>query len=187
MARLHPVKDQLTLLRAVRLVVDEIPGFELDVIGDGPLRETLEREVADLGIGGHVRFLGMRSDVAPLLRDAGLFVLSSLSEGVSLTLLESMASALPAVATDVGGNREVVRHGHTGYLVPVSDPPALAAAIRELVLDPALAQRMGRAARERCVGEFSLENTVRQYEELYTDLVGRRSRGHITRLVHSRG
>jgi sugar transferase (PEP-CTERM/EpsH1 system associated) len=165
------VKDQTTLLRAARLVVDREPGFQLTVVGDGPDRARLEALAGELGLGGHVHFLGMRSDVRELLGAADLFVLSSLTEGISLTLLEAMAAGLPVVATEVGGNREVVVPGETGLLVPAGSPAALAEALLALVRDPERARRMGAAGRRRVEDQFSLARMAADYEQLYLALV----------------
>jgi sugar transferase (PEP-CTERM/EpsH1 system associated) len=167
--RLDPVKDQLTMLRAVRAVVDTNPAFRLAIVGDGPSRPELEAERLALGLADHVRFLGYRDCVGPFLAAADFFVLSSVSEGVSLALLEAMACGLPAVATDVGGNREVVVPGETGYLVPAGSPAALADAMHALHADAAALDRMGRAARRRVEGAFNLNRVVAQYEGMYLE------------------
>jgi sugar transferase (PEP-CTERM/EpsH1 system associated) len=166
-ARLTPVKDQGTLLRAVRLVCNAEPRFRLDVVGDGPSRGELETLRDELGLEGRVRFLGYREEVATLLRGAGLFLLSSLSEGVSLTLLEAMACSLPIVATDVGGNREVVADGATGLLVPARSPEQFAEAVLSLLRAPGRADEMARAARLKVEREFDLRKMVSDYEDLY--------------------
>lgn len=165
--RLDPIKDHATLLRAVRLVVDEVPAFQLDLVGDGPCRAELESLRAQLGLGPHVRLLGYREDVSSLLAAAGLFVLSSTSEGLSLALLESMAAGLPAVATDVGGNREVVVPGETGLLVPARSPDALAGAMRRVLTSGSDAVRMGLAARRRIESHFNVRRVVEHYERMY--------------------
>jgi glycosyltransferase involved in cell wall biosynthesis len=170
-ARLNPIKDQDTLLRAVRRVVDAEPRFELDVIGDGPRREELLALRSELRLTGHVRFLGYRDDVPELLTGRGLFLLSSLSEGISLTLLEAMAAGLPVVATAVGGNPEVVVPGQTGLLVPPRDPDRLAAAILSLIRDPRQAADLGRAGRERVAAHFDLRRVVAAYQRLYEELL----------------
>ena len=167
--RLDPVKDHSTLLRAVRLVVDKNPAFQMDIVGDGPLRPALEAQCHALGLAGHVHFLGYHEQVAPFLAAAGFFVLSSVSEGVSLALLEAMASGLPAVATDVGGNREVIVPGKTGYLVPSGSAEALADAMLMVQADPASRDRMGRAACRRVEVEFNLSTAVEQYEDMYLE------------------
>ena len=120
--RLDPIKDQATLLRAVRVVCDRKPGFRLDIVGDGPSRPELESLRAELGLGEAVAFRGYQEDVRPFLSAADFFVLSSISEGISIALLEAMAAGLPAVATDVGGNREVILQGETGLLTPAGTP-----------------------------------------------------------------
>ncbi|MEW5983886.1 MAG: GT4 family glycosyltransferase PelF [Acidobacteriota bacterium] len=165
--RLDPIKDQQTLLRAARLVVDREPQFQLDIVGDGPSRRELEALGRTLELAGHVRFLGYRQDVGPLLAGPDFFVLSSISEGLPLALLESMAAGLPAVATDVGGNREVVVPGETGYLVPAGSPEALADGMLTMLADAAAIARMGRAARARIESHFNLRTVVAQYERMY--------------------
>lgn len=173
-ARLQRIKDQPTLLKAVRLVADAEPGFRLDIVGDGPDRAALQALTKELGLTGHVRFLGERADVSALLSSASLFILSSLSEGVPLTLLEAMATGLPAVVTDVGGNREIVVPGETGLLVPPGNPAALAEAIRTLWTDPDQARRLGAAGRRRAEKEFDMRRVAARYESLYRELLDRK-------------
>jgi sugar transferase (PEP-CTERM/EpsH1 system associated) len=166
--RLDPIKDQLTLLRATRLVVDRAPSFHLDIVGDGPSRAELEAARAALGLTEHVTFVGYQEQVAPFLAKADFFVLSSISEGVSIALLEAMAMGLPAVATDVGGNREVVVPGVNGSLVPAKSPEALGEAMDRMQTETDARQRMSRAARHRVESQFSLRSVVARYEDLYT-------------------
>jgi sugar transferase (PEP-CTERM/EpsH1 system associated) len=170
--RLDPIKDQLTMLRALRLVVNELPDFRLDIVGDGPSRPGLAAESESLGLVDHVCFHGYQAQVGPLLAAADVFVLSSISEGVPLALLEAMASGLPAVATDVGGTREVVVPGETGYLVPSGSPEALARAILDIEAQPGARDRMGRAARRRVEEQFNLRTVVARYEDLYLQCLG---------------
>jgi glycosyltransferase involved in cell wall biosynthesis len=167
---IYPTKDQDTLLRAVRIVADSEPSFILDIVGDGPHRSDLEALAVQLDLGRHVIFHGFRRDIGRFMSEAQLFVLSSVTEGLSLTLLEAMAAGLPVVATDVGGNREVVADGRTGHLVPAKSPNELAAAMLRLIRDPALSSAMGRAGRQRAEEFFSLDGVVRAYEALYTRL-----------------
>jgi glycosyltransferase involved in cell wall biosynthesis len=169
-ARLRPEKDQATLLRAVRLVVDRQPDFTLELVGDGYSRPELEALARRLNLQRQVVFLGVRQDVPALLGGAGLFVLSSLTEGTSLAVLEAMATGLAVVATDVGGNGEVVADGETGILVPPGDPSRLADAILTLVADPERAIRMGQAGRRRVERFFDVRSIVRRYEDLYLEL-----------------
>jgi glycosyltransferase involved in cell wall biosynthesis len=172
-ARLHPVKDHETLLRAARLVSDARPDFELLLAGDGPERERLEKLSGELRLESVVRFLGRREDVRELLAGADLFVLASRSEGISLGVLEAMAAALPVVATAVGGNCEAVVEGETGLLVPPESPAALAEAILRLLGDPGVACAQGAAGRTRVERSFSLDAMVTRYEALYSELLGR--------------
>ena len=167
-ARLAPVKDVDTLLRAAALIVEQRPDFRLEIAGDGPCRGALEALRDQLRLGEQVRFLGGVRDVPRLLTRARLFVLSSLTEGVSLTLLEAMARGLPAAATAVGGNPEVVAAGETGLLVPPRDPAALAAAVLHLWTQPEEAAAMGRAGRARVEQHFDVRRMVAEYEAMYT-------------------
>jgi glycosyltransferase involved in cell wall biosynthesis len=166
-ARLSPVKDVDTLLRAAALAVEEQPDFRLEIAGDGPCLPALQKLTAELGLDERVTFLGEVGDVPALLARAGLLVLSSVSEGVSLTLLEGMARGLPVVATRVGGNPEVVADGVTGLLVPPRDPAALARAVLRVWRDSEAARRMGRAGRCRIEEHFDVRRMVARYEALY--------------------
>ena len=165
-ARLTAEKDVQNLLRAVRQVVDVLPQFRLEIAGDGPCRAELERLAAELGIGDRVRFLGEVRDVPALLARARLFVLPSQTEGISLTILEAMASGLPVVTTKVGGNPEIVESG-TGVLVPPRDPAALAHGILRVAGNPDEALFLGRAARRRVETHFDVRKMVAQYAAVY--------------------
>jgi len=170
-ARLSPEKDFATLLRATQLVVQEYPAFRLRIVGDGRERSRLETLRQELGLERHVEFLGERHDVPQLLAQAGFFVSSSTSEGISLTLLEAMAIGLPIVATQVGGNPEIVLDGQTGRLVPSQSPEQLAAAMRELLADPSLWSVYGALGRKRVEEQFDITHMVTQYEQLYRELL----------------
>jgi sugar transferase (PEP-CTERM/EpsH1 system associated) len=170
-ARLDPVKDHASLFRAARLVRDAEPAFRLDVVGDGAERPRLEALVRELGLEGTVAFRGHRDDVEDALAGADVFVLASTTEGISLTLLEAMAAALPIVATDVGGNREVVVPGETGWLVPPRSPPALAEALLSAIRDRERERAFGAAGRRRVETLFDLRLTVRRYESLYREVL----------------
>jgi glycosyltransferase involved in cell wall biosynthesis len=166
-ARLAPEKDVPTLLRATALICRQRPGFRLAIAGDGPSLPEMRRLVSDLNIADRVQFLGLVHNVPALLAEARLFVLSSISEGVPLTLLEAMASGLPVVATSVGGTPEVVNDCETGLLVPPRDPPALAAAMTRLLDDNDLARTMGEAGRRRVERHFDIRQMVATYERIY--------------------
>lgn len=174
-ARLSPEKDIATLLRATALAIREAPSFRLEIAGDGACLPNLKQQAAALGITDSVQFIGQVRHVPAVLERAGLFVLSSLSEGISLTLLEAMACALPVVATRVGGNPEVVVDGETGLLAPAQDPPALAAAMLRLWQQPNEARRLGQAGRRRVEQFFDVRRMVAEYESLYETLSDRPS------------
>jgi glycosyltransferase involved in cell wall biosynthesis len=172
-ARFHPVKDHVTLLRAFATVAAVRSDVDLLLVGDGPLRPQLQSLVETLGIGHRTRFLGLRADVPELLQAADLFVLTSLSEAASLTLLEAMAAGLPVVVTAVGGNPEIVEEGEQGYLVGREDAGAAAAAMLGLLDDPAQARVMGQSARHRAHERFQLSRTIGQYYGLYSAAAAR--------------
>lgn len=165
--RLNPVKDQRSLLQAFARVHADARDTALVLVGDGALRAALEAEAAALDIAEAVRFLGDRGDVRQLLQGFDAFALSSLSEGYSMALLEACASGLPIVATDVGGNREIVADGGNGLLVPAARPDALADALAALLRDPARAAAMGRVGRAWALREASIETMAARYETLY--------------------
>lgn len=175
-ARLSAEKDFPTLLRAVPHVVSRVPDFRLVIVGGGPERERLDGMRNELGLKDHVDLLGERTDVSQLLRSAGFFVSSSLTEGISLTLLEAMAVGLPIVATSVGGNPEIVMSGRTGYLVPAKDPIALAVAMASMCQKRDEWQQMGLAGRERVTEYFDVKRMAKDYEQLYRELRQNRSR-----------
>ncbi len=166
-ARVNPEKDVANLVRAAAEVARTDAAFRVEVAGDGPCLPDVRRLADELHIADAVRFRGVVRDIPTLLAGASLFVLPSLNEGISLTLLEAMAVGLPVVATKVGGTPEAVEDGVTGLLVPPGDPAALAAAIRRLRADPALARRLGEAGRRRVEQHFDVVRMVRNYEALY--------------------
>jgi len=163
--RLKAPKDFLTLVRAVGALPE---GSETLIVGEGPDRPWLEQEIRSLGIQERVRLVGERHDVPGLLADADIFVLSSVSEGLPVSVLEAMAAGLPVVASRVGSVPELVVHGETGILVPPGDASALAAALSSLVADPAERRRLGEAGRARAEERFDLEPFRRAHVELYS-------------------
>lgn len=169
-ARLSKEKDLVSLIHAVAIVMqtaEDASRFSLKIVGDGSERTHLEALSKQLGLTRCIEFLGQQSNVEEILALASMFVLPSLTEGISLTLLEAMACGLPVVATRVGGTTEVVVDEVTGLLVPPGCPKAMAAAIVRLHRDPHLSQRMGELGRQRVEQKFSVESMVRAYEELY--------------------
>ncbi|MEZ5320110.1 MAG: glycosyltransferase, partial [Vicinamibacterales bacterium] len=171
-ARFHPVKDHAMLLRAFARVAAERADADLLLVGDGPLRPALEAQVASLGLERRVRFLGVRHDVPDLLAASDVFVLSSVSEAASITLLEAMATGLPVVVTEVGGNPEIVRQGVDGRLTPRGDAEAFSAALTAVLADPAGAREMGRNGAARVREVYRLDRTIARYDALYRALAG---------------
>jgi sugar transferase (PEP-CTERM/EpsH1 system associated) len=174
--RMQAVKNPLLLarafVRAVELMPDARQHLRLAMIGDGPLKAQVGAFLQQKGVSDLAWLPGARDDVAELLRCFDLFVLSSLAEGVSNSIQEAMASALPVVATQVGGNAELVVAGQTGTLVP-GDAEALARTILDYYCAPHRARTQGENGRARIVQSFSLETQVRNYDRLYGDLLSR--------------
>ena len=168
-ANLYPVKGHTYLLKAAAEVAKVVPQAVWLLAGRGHLLGQLQDEACRLGIAERVRFLGFRDDPAALLQALDLFVLPSLSEGLSVAVLEAMAAGKPVVATDVGGNREVIVDRRTGFLVPARDPSALAARTMTLLTDKRLADLYGMNGKARIRQEFSLERMVSAYEQLYAE------------------
>ncbi|WP_298867075.1 glycosyltransferase [uncultured Gimesia sp.] len=170
-SRLSPEKDLITMLEAVKFVVSSIPQFHLMIVGNGPEREILERKTAALQLDSHVTFLGERSDIPDLLSQAGFYVSSSLTEGISLTLLEAMSVGLPVVTTSVGGNPEIVQQPDTGLLVPSANPPKLADAIIQMCQQQTNWKKMGQQARDRVEQYFNIRSMIQEYERVYLDVL----------------
>jgi len=171
---LYPVKGHGYLLNAAARVASVLPGAIFLIAGRGELLNPLQEEAGKLGIIKNVRFLGFREDIQAILQAMDLFVLPSLSEGLSLSLLEAMAAGKPVVATNVGGNPEVVLHGITGYLVPPKDPESLALRVVELLKDRSLAQQFGANGQRRVYERFRIEQMVKSYQELYKEALMKR-------------
>lgn len=169
--RLDRVKDVETLLDALVRVRVRRPDAVLVVVGDGPERHRLQAIARHYELGDTVRFTGHRDDVRQLLPAFDVFANSSISEGVSLTILEAMAAALPVIATRVGGTPEVVDEGVTGVLVPARLPGPLAHAIHHLAHQPARRQSLGAEGRRRVESQFGLDQMIGQYVAVYESLL----------------
>lgn len=169
--RMQAVKNQTTLVRAFLHAIERQPSLRdrlrLVLVGDGPLRAQCLSLLEVAGAAGLAWLPGERSDVAALMRELHCFVLPSLGEGISNTILEAMASGLPVIATAVGGNADLVAEGKTGVLVPAADVAALAEALLALAQAPEHAAAMGRAGRARVEAQFSLQAMVSAYGALY--------------------
>lgn len=173
-AVMRPEKDQATLLRAFRRVVDRRGDVTLVLAGDGRERPRLEALVDELDLRPKVRFLGHRDDVPRLLRVFDVFTLSSKTvECFPMSVLEAMSASLPVVCTDVGGVPEMVDDGVTGRVVPREDPEALAAAFLDVLADPARARSMGAAGRRRVREEFTLQRSIDRAQAVIEETAGR--------------
>ncbi|MFV1980932.1 MAG: glycosyltransferase [Rhodothermia bacterium] len=170
--RLAPAKDYGNMLDAFKAVVSRRSDARLLIVGDGPLEAEIAKKVKTLGLTESVLTLGERTDVPALMNAADAYVMSSAWEGAPIVLLEASASRLPIVATDVGGNSELVVHGETGLVVQPHDPAALGdTMIRIMAASPEDRAEMGRAGRERTENEFGLEAILDQWETMYVELL----------------
>lgn len=170
-ARLVPIKNHAVFLRAAKLVCGSLPAARFLIVGDGPERRGLEALTEQLGLKGRVIFLGFRDDLPRIYADCDATVLSSDNEGMPVALIESLAAATPAVATDVGETREVIRDGESGFVVPPSDPEALAGALLELLRSPERAKQMGLAGRRHVYPRFSIERLAADTAGLFRSLL----------------
>jgi glycosyltransferase involved in cell wall biosynthesis len=166
----RPVKRVDLFIRAAALVSENHSGVNFWIIGDGYLRDELERLARDLGVNSHMTFLGGRKDVGTLLQKMTIGVICSDSESLSNAIMEYMAAGLPVVATDVGGNPELVEHGKTGLTVKADDPYALSKGICELLDDRERAVKMGEAGRRTLQKRFSIEKMIGETREIYESL-----------------
>lgn len=171
-ARLAPVKDHATLLRAFRMISARWPRLHLVLVGDGELRSTLEALARELGIRSRVHFAGVRDNEPNLHRLFDISVLASTSEGFPNSLVEAMAAGRPVIATNVGGNADAVR-ADTGFLVPPGNPERFGSALERLLADDPLRYRMGAAARDIARAEYHAESVIPRLEHLYRRLAGR--------------
>jgi glycosyltransferase involved in cell wall biosynthesis len=167
-AALVPHKGQRYLIDAAHLVVQQIPDARFVILGEGELREHLERQVHEHHLEKHVLLPGFRTDVLGCIKGFDLFVMSSVTEGLGTSLLDAMACARPIVATGAGGIPEIVEHGVNGLLVPVRDPHALAEAMVRMLKDANLRQRMGDAGLARVTERFTVERMVSETADVYT-------------------
>jgi glycosyltransferase involved in cell wall biosynthesis len=178
--RVVPIKRLDLLLLALAQARKSEPRLRLVVVGDGDERTQLERQVAELGIAAEVLFLGYRRELRPIFAAADIAVLSSDNEGTPVSLIEAAAAGLPAVATDVGGVREVVTED-TGIVVPRGDVAALAGAMVEMAADAQRREECGRAARQRALGRYGAARLLGDVDALYRELVG--DRGSLAALL----
>jgi glycosyltransferase involved in cell wall biosynthesis len=170
-ARLDYLKDHATAIRTMTHVVGRLPQARLLLIGEGPLRGSIQEQVERWSLKGFVRLLGLRGDVRRLLAAADLFLLTSISEGIPLTVIEAMAARLPVVSTRVGGVPEVVEDQQTGLLAPAGDDAALAEQICRLLQNATLRQEIGERGWSRATSLFSEQLMHSRYHDLYSEML----------------
>lgn len=174
--RMHGVKDQTTLAQAFIRLCEQNPGTQqqlrLVMIGDGPLRAECQQQLEQAGLSAQCWLPGAHDDVADIMRALDIFVLPSLAEGISNTILEAMASGLPVIATRVGGNPDLVVDGVTGYLPPSAQPQALADAMQHYLDNPELQARHAQSGLARAREHFSLQRMLDKYSDLYDKQLG---------------
>lgn len=169
--RLAKVKNYEILLRAFHAVSEKMERAKLIFVGDGPEKETLRKLSADLSIAGKVVFRGFDTSVEKFYRIMDIFVLPSIREGSSNTILEAMASHVPVLASDAGGNKELVRDKESGGIFPSNDYRSLAVLIEEYLGDPELCKKMAENAFLRLKDEYDINKTVAKYEGIYSEIV----------------
>jgi glycosyltransferase involved in cell wall biosynthesis len=165
--RLAAEKGLDVLFSSIPGIVQRCPEVQVILAGDGPIRNQLTQSAQKLGIGSHVRFLGVRSDMADLYRAIDVLVLPSRDEGLPMTVLEALAAGKAVVASSVGQIPQVIRHGETGLLVQAGSREQLADAILELLGSPQLRKKLGSQGRQLIDSEFTAEAMARKYIELY--------------------
>lgn len=175
-ARLDPYKDHATALRMIETVARSRPDARLVLVGEGPEEASVRAMVQRRGLEPNVRLLGLRTDIARLLPVADLFLLTSVTEGIPVTLIEAMAASLPIVGTRVGGMAEVVEEGTTGLLSPSGDASSLAESVLRLASDADLRLRMGRLGSERAHRLFSEPQMHAGYQRCYETMLAPRPR-----------
>jgi len=174
-ARLWIQKAPQDYIRSIPTVIREVPDAKFLVIGDGSMQSQLEQMCDELGVRDHVAFLGWRKDVTRLLKMIDVFVLTSLWEGLPISILEAMASARPVVATNIKGNNELVVDGETGFLAPPKSPEKIGECVLKLLKNRTLAKKMGHQGYQRAKEYFDINHTVCQINLEYEKLLKRKS------------
>jgi len=172
---LYPVKGHQYLIASIPAVLAKCPNTTFIFAGRGQLEDELKAQALQLGVDGEIRFLGLRQDIPRILSILDVFVLPSLSEGLSMAILEAMSAGKPVIATDVGGNPELVDDGETGYLVPSQSSQALADRLINVLTNRERALQFGKSGQCRAQGRFSLQTMIHEYQALYDQCIEARS------------
>jgi len=173
-AALVPHKGQKVLIEAAALVTRQVPDARFVILGEGELRDPLERQVKELGLERHVFLPGFRANVIALQKSFDIFAMSSVTEGLGSSMLDAMACGVPVVGTRAGGIPEAIEHGRSGLLVRPNHADELAAALVDLLKNPALRAQLGAAGRRRVEQEFSVEKMVEGTLAVYEHRLGAR-------------
>ncbi len=166
-ARLDPIKNQKMMIRALKIIRKTFPETFLIIVGDGPERKSLEHFASELQVSSNVIFTGFREDTHLFYKIMDIFLLTSFSEGTAMTLLEAMASGLPCIATNAGGNPEIVRDRETGFIIPSDNETLLAEKISYLFHEKSMMKNMGQAGRTRFEENFTAKKMAQAYQEIY--------------------
>jgi L-malate glycosyltransferase len=172
------VKGHPWVIGAGPTVLRDFPEMRFVFVGDGACRGSFEKQVSELGLGRNFIFLGRRADIPDVLASCDFALLPSRAEGLPNAVLEYMAAGLPTIASNVGGNAELVKDGVTGLLVPAEDSAALSAALLRLLRDPEFCRRISENGQRLAIENFSFERLIREIDELYTELLERGNRNH---------
>ena len=177
--RLYPQKNHRLFLEMAKIIIEKYPVRKVQfiIVGNGPLEDELIKYARSLGINGHVIFTGERTDIHELLHRMDIFVMTSDYEGLSNAIMEAMSAGIPVVATNVGGNGELVVHGKTGFLSPPKNALTLAEQIIDLMNDEEIIVKMGESGRERMLNEFPISKMVRDTESIYVKIVREKKSG----------
>lgn len=170
-ARLEKEKDHQTLINAFKLAENQVPQIRLLVVGDGSLRKELEDYAKHMKISDKVLFLGTRKDIPEILSAIDVFVLSSIKEGLPISLIEAMAARKPIIATDVGSIKHLIRHEINGLLIPSQNEAAMEKAMIRLIGDPEFRKEMGERGHKIALESFGLSHMIQQYEDIYCSIL----------------
>lgn len=166
-ARLTPQKGISYLLESIALSTASLHNVEFLMVGDGPMRMELENRTRELNLQSIVKFIGFQSNVQDLLRQSDVFILPSIEEGLPFTILEAMEAGVPVIATNVGGNHELIRHEYNGILVPPCDIETMSRELIRLAGDEKLRERFGIAGRNTVIEEFNTNNMISRLSDIY--------------------
>lgn len=173
-ARLHPLKDHITAIQTFAKTVAKIPSTKLWLVGEGEEHDKIVQEIQKLDITKSVRLLGNRNDVQVLIHAADAFLLTSISEGIPLTVIEAMFAGIPCVCSNVGGLPEIIEHGRNGLLAPAKNPEALSEQLSEVLVNKNLAKSLGQAGKSDAQLRFSDRAMQDAYREVYHQMLSKK-------------